>query len=212
MDAMSKSDQLATRFWTEPLHLPAESWVFLLLNLADLLVTNTILNHRDQWGYESNPVARYWHGQWGLYGLVFLKFTLVAVVLVICQMIHRYRPTLARRLLVVCCIIVCLVVCYGLTMVITYEVVSDRPTEQTAGQEPEIRAGIQRPIMYLMLSSAPAGLRDPPGRRIGPIAALQSETGRFRIALLPPMAETGWPSRTCRPCCGPSGRSWAQAV
>lgn len=117
---MSKPDPPA-RFWAHPLHLPAEAWAFLLLNLADLVLTNAIVNHRHEWGYESNPVARYWYGRWGLPGMVFLKFTLVAIVLVICRMIDTHRPAVARRLLTFCCIVVFLVVCYGLAMLVAYE-------------------------------------------------------------------------------------------
>jgi len=128
---MSNADP-STRFWTNPVHLPIESWAFIFLNLAALVLTHAILTHRDTWGYESNPVARYWYGSWGLGGLVFMKFMLVAIVLVICQILHKYRPKLARRLLVLCCVIVGVVVCYGLAMVVTYELVSS----QLAGTMP----------------------------------------------------------------------------
>ena len=120
---MSESDRPA-RFWTARVQLPAGSFAFIVLNLADLVLTYMILTHQDTWGYETNPVARYWHGLWGLPGLVFMKFNLVAIVLVICQMLHKYRPRLARRLLMLCCIIVGVVVCYGLAMLLTYEIVS----------------------------------------------------------------------------------------
>jgi hypothetical protein len=72
--------------------LQRESALFLLASALDVFMTYLLLlmSEEESGGpgfYESNPVPRLFYHLWGLHGLVYFKFAMVAVVEVI-----AYRP------------------------------------------------------------------------------------------------------------------------
>lgn len=98
------------------LPLEAESAVYILVNAFDVWTTYLLLS-RGTIFIESNPVARYFIESWGLRGMVYFKFGLVAFVLVTCQMIAaRSRVGLARGVLWCATVLVSAVVIYSLTL------------------------------------------------------------------------------------------------
>ena len=99
--------------------LPMETLAFVALNLADVVLTHALLvDDPAVRRYESNVVAAAWIELAGTAGMVAFKFVLVAIILVICQMIHKYRPPVARRLLNFMCMLVAVVICYSLALIL----------------------------------------------------------------------------------------------
>jgi hypothetical protein len=84
-----------------PLPLESETALFILVSALDLFMTSILLHHQAAGGgrfYESNPIADYFLKVGGLSGLVYFKFTMVAVVVVIIHCIALSRLKAARRL------------------------------------------------------------------------------------------------------------------
>jgi hypothetical protein len=84
------------------LPLEGETAVFILASTLDAMLTRYLLsigNSSDTWFVESNPIPRYFFESWGLDGLTYFKFALVALVTVICQIIARSKIDVARRVL-----------------------------------------------------------------------------------------------------------------
>lgn len=98
------------------LPLEAESAIYILVNAFDVWTTYLLLSQGTIF-VESNPVARYFIDGWGLRGMVYFKFGLVAFVLVTCQLIAaRQRVALARGVLWCATVLVSGVVIYSLTL------------------------------------------------------------------------------------------------
>jgi hypothetical protein len=88
----------AARFlFKHPLPLESETSWFLLLGVADLVVTFLLL--RTGAANESNPLARMVLLAGGLRGLIYYKCALLAVVAVLVQGIALKHPTTARTVL-----------------------------------------------------------------------------------------------------------------
>lgn len=104
------------------IHLPLERETahFIFASTLDVLMTYIVMSHSAQEGvttrriYESNPVARFFLDHWGLEGFVYFKFSLVAFVAVIAQMIATKRIRTARWVLNFGTIVVLGVVIYTL--------------------------------------------------------------------------------------------------
>ncbi len=79
------------------LPLEHETCLFLLVNLADVVVT-AWLTHAGSFR-EANRLAVWVLQHWGWYGLLAYKFGLVTVVCLVTQWIARHRLETARRLL-----------------------------------------------------------------------------------------------------------------
>lgn len=78
-----------------------ETLLYVLLSVADLLITNFLLRQNPE-GFqfvESNPVAKHFLDHWGPKGMIYFKFGMVAFVCMITQIIARYRPLTARLVL-----------------------------------------------------------------------------------------------------------------
>ena len=69
---------------------------FVLLASLDVMVTTIMLSRGD--GFEANPIANWALRQWGLYGLVVLKFSIVCLVACLCEAIGRRQHRSGRRL------------------------------------------------------------------------------------------------------------------
>jgi len=73
-------------------HQNAYAW-FVFLSAMDLMLTWIILHSN---GREVNPVADWVVTTLDLWGLVGFKFSLVVLVVVLCEMIGPHRPALAQ--------------------------------------------------------------------------------------------------------------------
>jgi hypothetical protein len=107
------------------LPLQRESALFLIVSVLDVMMTYLMLfdipepEGRTMF-YESNPVARYIFEGWGLRGIVIFKFSSVALVEVIAQIIALRRLELGRRLLEFGTVVVALVVLYSMYLLLTH--------------------------------------------------------------------------------------------
>ena len=97
--------------------LETEKSLFVTVNLMDIFMTSMLL----QTGafYESNPIAGYVVGTWGLMGMAVFKLILVAFVLMICNIIAFKRLRTAKLLLQFGTAIVGSVVIYSLFLLMT---------------------------------------------------------------------------------------------
>jgi hypothetical protein len=88
--------------------------VFILASAIDLFVTYVLLRHG---GFrESNPVANYFIASWGVKGMVYYKFGMVAVICTIAYIVGQHRPLTARRLLQFATLVVAVVVAYSVAL------------------------------------------------------------------------------------------------
>lgn len=74
----------------------AYTWL-VLLGALDVICTRIVL---QAGGVEVNPIAARMIGLAGHWGLIALKFAMIALVIVICEHVARRRPALSRRLAV----------------------------------------------------------------------------------------------------------------
>jgi hypothetical protein len=100
------------------LPLEGETALFILASTLDAMLTRYLLSvgSSDIWFVESNPIPRYFLDSWGLDGLTYFKFALVALVTVICQIIARSKIDVARRVLNFASILVMGVVIYSVVL------------------------------------------------------------------------------------------------
>ena len=68
---------------------------FIFVSAMDLMMTWVVLYFG---GREVNVLADYILDRWALPGMVVYKFTLVVIVIFICEIVGQYRPRLGRRL------------------------------------------------------------------------------------------------------------------
>lgn len=108
-----------------PLPLQRESSLFLIVSVLDVLMTCMLLE--DLTGvtgrtifYESNPVARYFFEGWGLGGIVYFKFAMVALIEVIAHLIAIKNVPVGRRLLDFGTLAVSVVVIYSMYLLVSH--------------------------------------------------------------------------------------------
>ena len=94
---------------------------FVLVSALDLFMTYLLLfASRSGWTHmairESNPIADFFYGGWGIRGMIYFKFIMVAVIAVLGQVIATRRPATARALLNVATLAVGVVVIYSVFM------------------------------------------------------------------------------------------------
>jgi hypothetical protein len=107
------------------LPLQRESALFLIVSVLDVMMTYMMLYDMPEsegraMFYESNPVAGYILKGWGLRGIVIFKFSMVAVVEVIAQVVALRKLELGRRLLEFGTVVVALVVLYSMYLLLTH--------------------------------------------------------------------------------------------
>jgi Domain of unknown function (DUF5658) len=107
------------------LPLQRESALFLLVSVLDVMMTYLMLSDVPEpdgraMFYESNPVARWFFEGWGLSGIVIFKFTMVAVVEIIAQVVALRKLQMGRRLLEFGTLIVALVVLYSMYLLLSH--------------------------------------------------------------------------------------------
>ena len=108
-------------------HLPLEheTALYLLASVLDVAMTMVLLYRGAGGGggavfVESNPVARFFLDRWGPRGMVYFKFTMVAFVCVIVQVIATRRPETARVLLRLATAVVVAVVIYSVLLLVRH--------------------------------------------------------------------------------------------
>ena len=84
-------------FWNHQLPLERKTCVFILVNALDVIMTYLLLVTGNF--IESNQIANFFLARWGMKGMVYFKFGLVAVVVVIAQIVARKKFTTGRNLL-----------------------------------------------------------------------------------------------------------------
>jgi len=116
-------------------NLPASGWLraytletsrlqwlillFLLVNIADLVVTYWLLSYSPNF-YESNPVANWFFKKWNIAGMTFFKFAVVAFVVVISEYVERKRPGAGKFVLIVGTLVTAAVVAYSIHLFMGY--------------------------------------------------------------------------------------------
>ncbi len=125
MNELSHSNRPSTirMLWLALRHrlpLEGETALFILASTLDAMMTRYLLwkdgPDNGIFFVEANPIPRYFLESWGLDGLTYFKFALVALVTVICQIIARRRVEVARRVLNLASIIVLGVVIYSVVL------------------------------------------------------------------------------------------------
>ena len=94
------------------LPLENETAWFVLVSALDVFLTYLLLRQPNY--TEANPIAAFFINHWGIRGMVYFKFFMVAFVGVIAQIIARTREETARRVLQFATVVVGGVVIYSL--------------------------------------------------------------------------------------------------
>lgn len=98
------------------LPLENETTWFVLVSALDVFLTYLLI--RQPHYTEANPIAAFFINHWGIRGMVYFKFFMVAFVAVITQIIARTREDIARRVLQFATVVVGGVVIYSLSLLI----------------------------------------------------------------------------------------------
>lgn len=98
------------------------SW-FILVGSLDVFMTYLILRYSSEGRtrsvmFESNPVARWVLHVWGIRGMVIFKFSMIAIVAVIAEVVGCRRPLVGRLLLVLGVAVGGFVVIYSLMLLL----------------------------------------------------------------------------------------------
>lgn len=101
-------------FLGNQLPLERETCIFILVNALDVFMTYLLLVTGSF--RESNQLANYFIAHWGIRGMVYFKFSLVAVVTVIAQIVARKKMETGRKLLNFGSLIVAGVVIYSFVL------------------------------------------------------------------------------------------------
>ncbi len=75
----------------------------LALSAADLFMTHSLLRRGPAF-FESNPVAQWFYARWNMAGMVGFKFSVIAFVIVLAEIIERRRPGMGNVVLAVGCL------------------------------------------------------------------------------------------------------------
>jgi len=96
------------------LPLETETVVYIFISALDLFVTWMML--RSDVFRERNPVARYFLDHWGPKGMIYYKFTIVAIVTMAAQGIALRKPDTARFVLILGSVVTGGVVVYSVAL------------------------------------------------------------------------------------------------
>lgn len=100
-----------------------QGWIilFLLMSIADLVVTYSLLSYSPNF-YESNPVANWFFHHWNIAGMTFFKFGVVAFIVVISEFVERRRAGSGKFVLITGCLVTAYVVVYSMRLYLNYRV------------------------------------------------------------------------------------------
>lgn len=116
----SRADDTGWRKWLGPTAAQDELVLFVFVNALDVFMTYWLLM---QEGFtESNPIALYFIHHWGIKGMIYFKFSVIAFVCVLAHIIGIYKPETASRMLNVGTLIVAGVVVYSFTLYLRHGV------------------------------------------------------------------------------------------
>lgn len=101
-------------FFLRSLPLEHETALYLLVSAFDVFMTYLLL--RTDRAVEANPIARFFLHRWGIRGMIYFKFALVAFVCVLTQIIATRKESTARRVLWLATAVVSFVVVYSLVL------------------------------------------------------------------------------------------------
>ena len=114
----SETNEPKNPIWRGQLPLEKETCWFILANALDVFMTFILLNLEDF--RESNAIANYVLARWGIRGMVYFKFGLVALVTVIAQIAARKNIQIGRWLLNFGTIVIGGVVIYSCYLLISW--------------------------------------------------------------------------------------------
>lgn len=108
-----------TSLFSKQLPLEQETTGFILVSSLDLFMTYFLLR-MDRGFFESNPIANYFIHHWDVVGMVGFKFTVVAFVCILAQVIALKNLGRARQVLQIGIVIVFSVVVYSATLLVRF--------------------------------------------------------------------------------------------
>lgn len=114
--------------------LQQEMLRYVLVSAFDLFMTYILLRQRRMQFIESNPVADRLLDDWGIKGMIYFKFAMVALVCVIAQIVVRRRPIVAKWLLNGATLVVMGVVVYSFTLLLKHGNVGEILERGTVGE------------------------------------------------------------------------------
>ena len=85
-----------------PMRIGAEGMLLIILSAIDLLVTHRLLR-QNSLAYESNPIAQWFFARWNIIGMIAFKFSLIAFVFIVGEVIERHRPGVGRAIVLLGC-------------------------------------------------------------------------------------------------------------
>lgn len=89
------NEETTQSIWKGDLPLERETCWFILVNALDVFMTFILLNLE---GFrESNVIANYVLGRWGIRGMVYFKFAIVAFITVVAQIVAARRHVAVGR-------------------------------------------------------------------------------------------------------------------
>lgn len=109
-----RPESASWRMFFKRLPLEQETVRFIFVSALDVFLTYLLIT-QDRF-HEGNPVARFFLNHWGMQGMIYFKFAMVAFVAVLAQIIARKQLETARRLLNLATIIVICVLIYSLIL------------------------------------------------------------------------------------------------
>lgn len=98
------------------LPLETETARFIGVSALDVFFTYLLLAYGGY--YEANPIAWWFIAGWGIKGMVYFKFGMVALITVLAQLIAVRHLVAARRVLNFGTLVVSVVVIYSLTLLV----------------------------------------------------------------------------------------------
>lgn len=110
------TDQHRRSLFRGSLPLESETVWFIFLSFLDVVLTYLLL--RTGGFREANGIANWFFSLYGIRGMVYFKFAMVAFIAVIAQFVAQTRPNVARRLLIFGSILVGAVVVYSAYLLI----------------------------------------------------------------------------------------------
>jgi hypothetical protein len=87
----------------EPSRVQGLAACLVALSAADLFMTFTLLRASPAF-FEGNPVARWFFARWNMAGMVAFKFSIIAGVIALAELIERKRPGRGKFVLIVGCL------------------------------------------------------------------------------------------------------------
>ena len=115
MDQIGTTPDVSAGNWFkhQPVRFPDLYAWFVLFSAMDVMLTWLILS---MGGSEANPIARFVIDRFDLPGAIVFKFTLTVLVILICEVVARLRPRVARALAIVALIVSIMPVAYSLSL------------------------------------------------------------------------------------------------